>query len=304
MDDSARALSSCVAPDDDSLLIGGDFWPKSVDRRVPGLRFWPSGQFQTVALRLPKARGELEMLTHAAAGLLAPSGTLYLFGGNSEGIESAGRRLGAVFDSVQTVQTKFHARVFAAREPRSILKPALGDWRSTFGFAVDGANFSHATYPGVFASGRLDDGTRFLLENLPAVGGEVLDLACGSGPIAQVLTRRHGDARFTLADIDAISLEAAKENVPGATVHQITRLRDVPAANFDVIVSNPPIHQGVEQTFAVLRDFLATAPDYLAAGGEIFLVVQRTVPVAKLAGALKLHKHAANDAFTLWVLRR
>jgi len=160
------------------------------------------------------------------------------------------------------------------------------------------------TYPGVFASGRLDEGTRFLMETMPAVGGHVLDFACGSGPIAQVLKRRHGDARFVLADIDAVSLEAAKENVQGAPVHQIARLRDLPAATFDAIVSNPPIHQGVEQSFAVLRDFLATAPDYMATGGEVFVVVQRTVPVAKLAGALKLRKHAGDDAFTVWALHR
>src|SRR5262249_43161203 len=149
---------------------------------------------------------------------------------------------------------------------------------------VGEANFSHVTYPGVFASGRLDEGTRFLLETMPAVGGQVLDYACGSGPIAEVLTRRHGDVRFTLADIDAVSLVAARETVPGAPVYQSARLRDRPEAKFDAIVSNPPIHSGVEQSFAVLRDFLAAAPEYLATGGEVFIVVQRTVPVAKLCG--------------------
>jgi 16S rRNA (guanine1207-N2)-methyltransferase len=257
-----------------------------------------------VALRLSKARDELQMMMQAAAGALRPGGTLYLFGGNDEGIVSAGRRLGDVFDVVETVQTKHHSRVFAARGPKAVAKTALADWRSTFGFHVGEANFSHATYPGVFASGRLDEGTRFLLETMPAVGGAVLDFACGSGAVAQVLARRHGDARFTLADIDAVSLEAAKENVVGAAVYQLARLAELPAAKFDAIVSNPPIHSGVAQSFAVLRDFLSAAPDYLATGGEIFLVVQRTVPVAKLAGALKLRKHAGDDAFTVWALHR
>jgi len=304
MDDPARALSSCVAPDDDSLLIGGGFWPRSIDRRTPGLPYWPDGAFGTIALRLSKARDEFQMMVEAAAGALTPGGTLYLFGGNDEGIASAGRRLGDTFDAVETLHTKYHSRVFAARGAKSGLKTALSDWRSTFGFHVGEANFSHVTYPGVFASGRLDEGTRFLLETMPAVGGAVLDFACGSGPVAQVMTRRHGDARLTLADIDAVSLEAAKENVPGAPSYQIIRLRDLPDAKYDAIVSNPPIHQGVEQSFAVLRDFLATAPDYLATGGEVFIVVQRTVPVAKLAGGLKLRKHASDDAFTVWALHR
>lgn len=304
MDDPARALATCAEPDEDSLLIGADFWPRSVDRRRPGLPFWPQGSFGTIALRLSKARDEFQMMAEAAAGALKPGGTLYLFGANDEGIVSAGRRLGDAFETVETVQTKYHARVFAARTPKAGLKSALADWRSTFGFHVGEANFSHVTYPGVFASGRLDEGTRFLLETMPAVGGKVLDFACGSGPIAEVLTRRHGDVRFTLADVDAVSLEAAKENVPAAPVYQVTRLRDLPDTKFDAIVSNPPIHQGVEQSFAVLRDFLATAPEYLATGGEVFIVVQRTVPVAKLAGGLKLRKHASDDAFTVWALHR
>jgi 16S rRNA (guanine1207-N2)-methyltransferase len=302
MDGAAQALARCVQPDDDSLLIGGDFWPRSIDRRRPGLDAWPEGRFSTVALRLPKARDELSMLCHAGAAALSEGGTLYLFGENGEGIGSAGRVLGAVFAEVETVQTKFHARVFAARGPREGLKPHLADWRSAFTFEADGARFEHATYPGVFAAGRLDAGTAFLLENLPALDGAVLDFACGSGPIAQVLAARHPEARFTLADIDAVSLTAARENVPGGAAHQIARLTDLPAATYDTIVSNPPIHQGVAQSFTVLREFLAAAPDYLAKGGEMFLVVQRTVPVPKLAGALTVRKHVGNEAFTVWAL--
>jgi len=303
MDGAARALALCVAPDDHSLLIGADFWPRSVDRRRPGLDAWPQGRFQTIALRLPKAREELLMLCHAGAGALTDGGTLYLFGENGEGIGSAGRVLGEVFDAVETVLTKFHARVYAARGPRDGIRAHLANWRTTFAFEADGARFEHARYPGVFASARLDAGTGFLLENLPPLNGKVLDFACGSGPIAQILAARHPDARFTLADIDALALAAARENVPGAEVHQIARLTDLPAAKFDAIVCNPPIHQGVAQSFAVLREFLAAAPDYLAKGGEMFLVVQRTVPVAKLAGTLTVRKHAANEAFTVWAVR-
>jgi len=132
MDDPARALALCVAPDDDGLLIGADFWPRSIDRRTPGRPFWPDGSFGTIALRLSKARDEFQMMIEAAAGALKPGGTLYLFGGNDEGIVSAGRRLGEVFAAVETVQTKYHSRVFAARAPRAGTKAALSDWRSTF----------------------------------------------------------------------------------------------------------------------------------------------------------------------------
>ncbi|MEJ1968308.1 MAG: methyltransferase [Rhizomicrobium sp.] len=304
MDGPARALALCVEPDEDCLLIGAGHWPRSVDRRTPGLPPWPQGQFGTVALRLPKARDEFEMLAQAGAGALTPGGTLYLFGGKDEGIASAGRALAGTFERVETILTKFHARVLAARSPKAGLKSGLAAWRRTVTFSQGGTAFSHVTYPGVFASGRLDAGTEFLLDVLPAVGGTVLDFACGSGPIAQVLGRRHPEAAFTLADIDAIALAAARENVAGAPAHQIAKLADLPPAAFDAIVSNPPIHTGIAQNFAVLRDLLAAAPDHLARGGEIFLVAQRTVPVAKLAGALTARRLAENMSFIVWSLTR
>ncbi len=302
MDGPARALALCVEPDDDSLLIGSRDWPNSVDRRSPGLPFWPSGTYATVALRLPKARDELAMLTEAGAGALKPGGTFYLFGGNDEGIASAGRVLGEVFDTVDVVLAKFHARVHAARRPKRGLRTKLADWRGSFTFQMDGETFAHTTYPGVFASGRLDEATRLLLENLPEIAGRVLDFACGSGAIAQVLTRRQPKAQFALADIDAVALEAAKENVQDAMHLQIATVDDIEEPAFDTIVSNPPIHAGGARSLAVLEDLFANAP--LAAGGKMFLVVQRTIPVTRLATGFTCSKLAENASFTVWALHR
>jgi len=49
-----------------------------------------------------------------------------------------------------------------------------------------------ATDSGVFSPGRLDPGTRLLLERAPAPppDGDLLDLGCGYGPIACVLAAR------------------------------------------------------------------------------------------------------------------
>ena len=53
----------------------------------------PAGPFDVALLRLPKAKDEQEMAAHACLSVLAPGGRLIVYGGNDEGIRSAGGRL-------------------------------------------------------------------------------------------------------------------------------------------------------------------------------------------------------------------
>ena len=61
----------------------------------------------------------------------------------------------------------------------------------SFGYRGHGLNFM--TDAGVFSKGELDTGTRLLLDALPDVYGDVLDLGCGWGPIP--ITSRPGSPR-------------------------------------------------------------------------------------------------------------
>jgi 16S rRNA (guanine1207-N2)-methyltransferase len=302
--DPFGALALSVTPGDDALLIGGDGWPVSVDRRNPKLSAWPEAgrRFATVALRLPKSRDEFAMLLHAAAGSLAADGTLYLFGGNDEGIGSAAKPLYALFAEVETATIKHHARVYRSRglKADALVRGTLVDWRRSFSFSVGETALEHVTYPGVFAKDRLDDGTALLLEHLPEVTGRVLDFGAGSGPIAQVIRARHPDADITMADIDAIALEAARENVPGARVMQVRGIGDLTHETFDMIVSNPPVHTGVAQDFTMLEELVAARRSLLTKSGTMLLVLQNKVPLQKLAPNSQMI--SAGAGHTVWKL--
>src|SRR6202012_4473671 len=56
---------------------------------------------------------------------------------------------------------------------------------------------------GVFSPGRLDPGTRLLLDTAPPppAGGDLLDLGCGYGPLALVLALRSPRARVWAVDV-------------------------------------------------------------------------------------------------------
>ncbi|MFZ0077476.1 MAG: methyltransferase, partial [Trebonia sp.] len=65
-----------------------------------------------------------------------------------------------------------------------------------------------ATDSGVFSPGRLDPGTRLLLERAPAPppAGDLLDLGCGYGPIACVLAARSPGATVWAVDVNERAL--------------------------------------------------------------------------------------------------
>ena len=70
-----------------------------------------------------------------------------------------------------------------------------------------------ATDAGVFSPGRLDPGTRLLLEEAPAppARGDVLDLGCGYGPVACVLAARSPGAAVWAVDVNERALELCRK---------------------------------------------------------------------------------------------
>ena len=140
------------------------------------------------------------------------------------------------------------------------------------------------SYPGIFADGRIDEGTALLLANLPPLpaGSRVLDYGCGSGVIGATALAQQPDLTLDLIDTDTVALEAARENVPGAHVIAGTRLSDAGKAKYAAILSNPPLHEGIAEDHAHLAHLVADAPSRLASGGILQMVVQRRVPLDRM----------------------
>lgn len=316
-----------VVPPEGSALILADTGPGAYrllkesgvpvgwwSRRVaPGATVspWPRTSCRTAALRLPRGKEELEMLVHAAASVLEPGGALLVYGANDEGIRSAAFRIEPVFGSVETVSVKSRCRVLRARRPRSIsdLRGELAAWRSTWRLRIEGEGKERGgptarggsgrsggrragdrpwvSYPGVFSHGRLDAGTRLLLDviDVPEAGARVLDYGCGSGVIAGVLAARSRELDLHLLDADAIALEAARENLPDGRRILADRIDVVGDVRFDLVVSNPPYHAGKAEDRGILQALIRDSPAHLAPGGSLVMVVQRRFPVEGPLGA-------------------
>src|SRR5207253_2255297 len=147
----------------------------------------PAGPFDVALLRLPKAKDEQEMAVHACLGVLASDGRVIVYGGNEEGIRSAAGMLERLRGGVETLATRGHGRVLAAHRPAdpSQLRAPLPAWRTTTTLEIADSRRDWVSYPGIFATNRIDEGTALLIDALPALraGARVLDYACGSGVI-------------------------------------------------------------------------------------------------------------------------
>ena len=247
----------------------------------------PAGPFDAATLRLPKSKDELDMAVHAAASVLEVGAPLWVYGANDEGAGSAGAIIEPVMGPTRTVESGGRCRVLEAIRQVDAPNPrgSLDEWRRSTSLEFPGGPREWISYPGVFAHGRLDQGTGALVEatrTLPLAERYVLDFACGSGVVGAFLMALESTARVDFLDVDAVALAAAGDNVPGARLIPSDGFDALEHERYDLIVSNPPYHEGKAQTGGVVERLVRGAPDYLVDGGSLMLVTQRRFPLAAL----------------------
>lgn len=150
---------------------------------------------------------------------------------------------------------------------------------------------------GVFASGAVDPGTKYLLLDGPRPGAAVrhlLDLGCGYGPIALTLAARAPQATVWAVDVNERARELCARNAEAHGFGNVTVVAPDGVPDdvvFDGIWSNPPIRIGKRALHDLLTRWLAR----LADDAHAALVVQKHLGSDSLARWLGEHG---------WVVRR
>ena len=235
-------------------------------------------------LRIPKSKDALSYAGHVLASRLKTGATLYLCGANDEGIKSAVKPLGALFDHAVTLGTKARCRVISAQRTSTSAEGHLDQWWRSSPMDILGQRRQWFRLPGVFARGQLDPATQLLIDNLPKwqPGARILDFACGTGVIAQACKNIDPNAMVTAIDADSLAVECTRRNVPSATTLCGDTWQGLPRQEFDLIVSNPPIHDGKSEDHGVLKQLIEHAPAYLRAAGRLIIVCQTRIGVGRL----------------------
>jgi 16S rRNA (guanine1207-N2)-methyltransferase len=238
---------------------------------------------QDIVLILPRERERLEMMLHALASSMPPHSILWLAGENRSGIKSSAKRLSPIFQSVSKVDNARHCTLFRACNPTSPNPFDLERYKKTWPLMIAGTQINIVSLPGTFAHGKLDKGTRLLLDTMEELkpAGQVLDFACGSGVIGLSLLHLHPAAGLTFLDVSALALESVRSSLRVNGMEAAVLASDGLShleGSFDWIISNPPFHRGIRNDLDIARNFFAGAGDFLTETGKILLVCNHHLP--------------------------
>ena len=205
-----------------------------------------------------------------AAYALRPGGSLYVVGAKDRGVITVAKRMQERFGNVETLEIHKGQRVVRSHQPAIPLLAMI----------PSADDLLHA----VFAQGKLDEGTRLLIEALDVHDNDdALDIGCGTGYLGLHIARLASKGSVTMVDASLAAIAMAQRAVEQSglsgsrTIHLLPSdgVQAVTAQRFDLIVTNPPFHQGGIQTTAIAERFIRGAAQVLRPGGRFYLVANR-----------------------------
>lgn len=291
------------------LTLVQDFRPRFLALRAAGhdvLAQADGDGYDTVFVALGRHRAENEARLCEALRRVHARGIVVAAGARRDGAASLRKRVAERLPLAGHASRR-HGTVFWFRPPAEG-EAALADLspRADTRRARD-----METAAGGFSAGQIDPGSQLLVDCLPGdTAGAIADFGAGWGYLSIEAARRFGpDVRLDLYEAHLPSLEAARRNL-GALAPDVRcaffwrdLLREPVERRYDVVVMNPPFHQGRAAEPDIGKSMIAAAAEALAAGGRLFMVANRQLPyepVLKTAFAAHGELHGADGFKVLW----
>lgn len=244
---------------------------------------------ERIFYRVSKEKPLTHHLINQAARALPTGGLLFLSGEKNQGIKTyigkaaklfgcaaQSRKSGSVYSAILNKQT----------DPQNFLDDS--DYAELRPIAQQGSITLHSK-PGLFGWQKIDRGSEFLIEQLDRFlqqrrPASLLDLGCGYGYLG-LMSAQLPVERRVFTDNNAAALLAADYNCRVNGVEAEILAGD--AGNtlepgFDLILCNPPFHQGFSVSGDLTRKFLESAHRLLTSQGSALFVVNSFIPLERL----------------------
>jgi 16S rRNA (guanine1207-N2)-methyltransferase len=271
--------------------------PATIDVAIMNILYQPSNAWMIFGLQV-------------AAYALKPGGLLYVVGAKDRGVLSIAKRMQALFGNLETLVISKGQRVVCSHmennssdihtqeeplhtRPMSETQNVVDMPSPPETVPLAGAMYAGArpdtrlTNPipdllrTTFAEGKLDEGTRLLVEALEVRATDIaLDIGCGSGYIGMHIAHVASKGHVTMVDASLVAVDAARKLVEQSGMTNVQVLasdgtKAVKAQRFDLIVTNPPFHLGGIQTTEIGGRFIREAAQILRPRGRFYLVANR-----------------------------
>lgn len=139
--------------------------------------------------------------------------------------------------------------------------------------------------PNVFASGKIDIGSRFFIDNLPPLpmhAAQVIDLGCGNGLLGVHAMKKNPKLGVTFVDESWHAIHAARASVAtncpanSNARYQVNHcLSGFESNNADLIFCNPPFHQQQATGTEIARIMFRDSARVLSPGGSLYVIGNR-----------------------------
>ncbi|GAA3155976.1 methyltransferase [Streptomyces rameus] len=244
----------------------------------------PPERVDVLLVRVPKSLALLEdQLLRLAPAVHAD--TVVIGTGMAKEIHTSTLQLfERIIGPTRTSLARQKARLILCTPAPALDRPA-NPW--PYSYAVPdgvGAVSGHTVvnHAGVFCADRLDVGTRFFLQHLPAPGaGRVVDLGCGNGVVGTAVALADPSAEVLFVDesFQAVASAEATYKANGVPGHAEFRVGDglagVAPGSVDLVLNNPPFHSHQATTDATAWRMFTGAKRALRPGGELWVIGNR-----------------------------
>ncbi|MDX8387746.1 MAG: methyltransferase [Ghiorsea sp.] len=142
---------------------------------------------------------------------------------------------------------------------------------------------------GLFSWKSADVGSKLLLEHLPEMEGEGLDLCCGYGLLSHSILHKSANIKqLHMFEAESLALDCAKKNVKAfeqVSFYHLDATKDSLPKHLDWIVCNPPFHTGQSRDVELGQTIVTCACEALKYNGNLYVVANRQLPYEKILKA-------------------
>jgi len=229
-----------------------------------------------VIIAFPKSKAELNFTLSMIFHSTNKNTNIVIVGENKSGIKTLSKAAEQTLVNCNKYDSARHCLLFIAQLSQEITEFTLNDWYEHYQVDIANIQIKVAALPGVFSQKGLDKGTQILLENLPAIkAGDMLDFGCGAGVIASFIGKKYPEVKLSLLDVNALALKSSIKTLElnnlNGNVFASNSLSEV-KNKYDVVISNPPFHQGITTNYTATEQFLEGIKAHLRNTADVIIV--------------------------------